>query len=67
MATSHRKDLKLGQAQREVSVNSHLIMQMVNFSVKAQDMILRAAAEGGYFGESEGGYKTTDDLLVTPQ
>ena len=41
---------------------------MVNFSVKAQDMILRAAAEGGYFGESEGGgYKTTDDLLVTPQ
>jgi hypothetical protein len=40
---------------------------MVNFSVKAQDMILRAAAEGGYFGEGEGGYKTTDDLLVSPQ
>ena len=23
MATSHRKDLKLGQAQREVGINSH--------------------------------------------
>ena len=39
---------------------------MVNFSVKAQDMILRAAAEGGYPGESAGGYKTTDDLLISP-
>jgi len=31
-------------------------------------MILRVAAEGGYAGDSPtGGYKTTDDLLITPQ
>ena len=40
---------------------------MVNFSVKAQDMILRAAAEGVFPGDSGGGYRTTDDLLISPQ
>jgi hypothetical protein len=40
---------------------------MVNFSVKAQDMILRAAAEGAYSGESPNGYRTTDDLLISPE
>jgi|LauGreDrversion4_2_1035121.scaffolds.fasta_scaffold32437_1 hypothetical protein len=38
---------------------------MVNFSVKAQDLILRAAAEGNSVlggGVISGSYKTTDDL-----
>jgi hypothetical protein len=45
---------------------------LINFSVKAQDMILRAAAEGivgggGSIIGSPGGnnFKTTDDLVLS--
>ena len=51
--STYKKDLRISSVQRDVIILVHSLLQIVNFSVKAQDMLLKQGMQS---------FKTTDDL-----